>query len=130
AGERGARRTVKLPISGAFHSPLVDGAAERLRPAVTAVEWREPSPPFMSTVSAKFERAERIAELLVEQLAGPVRFTQAIAGLVAEGVDIFVEVGPGQVLSGLIRRCDRSVGTFSVGDPASLEKLQEALSRA
>ena len=130
AAERGARRTVKLPISGAFHSPLVEGAAERLRPAVEAVPWREPAPPFMSTVSAKLESAERIADLLVEQLTGPVRFTHAVSGLVAEGVDTFVEVGPGQVLSGLVRRCDRSLRTFSAGDPESLGKLQEALSPA
>ena len=130
AAARGARRTVKLPISGAFHSPLVESAAERLRPAVTEVAWREPSPPFMSTVSAKLEPAARVAELLVEQLTAPVRFTQAVAGLVAEGVDTFVEIGPGQVVSGLVRRCDRSVRTFSVGDPRSLEKLQETLSTA
>jgi [acyl-carrier-protein] S-malonyltransferase len=130
AAERGARRTVKLPISGAFHSPLVEGAAERLRPAVDAVAWREPAPPFMSTVSAKLEPAARIADLLVEQLTAPVRFTHAVSGLAAAGVDTFVEVGPGQVLAGLVRRCDRALRTFSVGDPESLGKLQEALSPA
>jgi [acyl-carrier-protein] S-malonyltransferase len=84
----------------------------------------------MSTVSAKIESADRLGELLVQQLIAPVRFTQAVATLVQEGVDTFVEIGPGQVLSGLIRRCDRSLRTISVGDPASLEKLEETLSAA
>jgi [acyl-carrier-protein] S-malonyltransferase len=82
----------------------------------------------MSTVSAQIERADRLGELLVQQLIAPVRFTQAVATLVQEGVDTFVEIGPGQVLSGLVRRCDRSLRTLSVGDPASLQKLEETLS--
>jgi [acyl-carrier-protein] S-malonyltransferase len=130
ASSRGARRTVKLRVSGAFHSPLVARAADRLRPALERVTFREPSPPFMSTVTASLESAERVATLLLEQLTGPVRFTQAVGGLVREGVDTFVEIGPGQVLSGLLRRCDRSLRTFSVGDPASLRKLEESLSAA
>jgi [acyl-carrier-protein] S-malonyltransferase len=130
AAERGARKTVKLRVGGAFHSPLVASAAERLRPAVEALSWKEPSPPFMSTVSAQIESADRLGELLVQQLTAPVRFTQAVATLVQEGVDMFVEIGPGQVLSGLVRRCDRSLRTISVGDPASLRKLEETLSAA
>jgi [acyl-carrier-protein] S-malonyltransferase len=130
AAARGARKTVKLRVGGAFHSPLVAGAADRLRPAVEAISWEEPSPLFMSTVSAKIESADRLGELLVQQLTAPVRFTQAVATLVQEGVDTFVEIGPGQVLSGLIRRCDRSLRTISVGDPASLEKLEETFSAA
>ena len=130
AAARGARKTVKLPITGAFHSPLVSAAADRLGPAVDRVEWHEPSPPFMSTVTARLEPAPRIAELLVAQLTSPVRFTQAVAGLVDLGVGLFVEIGPKQVLSGLIRRCDRSLRSVSVGDPDSLRKLEEALSAA
>jgi len=130
AAARGARKTVKLRVGGAFHSPLVASAAERLRPAVEALSWKEPSPPFMSTVSAQMESADRLGELLVQQLIAPVRFTQAVATLVQAGVDMFVEIGPGQVLSGLVRRCDRSLRTISVGDPASLRKLEEALSAA
>ena len=130
ARERGARKTVELRISGGFHSPLVASAAEQLRPLIEAVAWREPSPPYMSTVSAAIEPAARIASLLVEQVTGPVRFAQAVAGLVRAGVHTFVEVGPGQVLSGLVRRCDRSVKAFSVGDPDSLARLQEMLATA
>jgi [acyl-carrier-protein] S-malonyltransferase len=130
ASSRGARKTVKLRVSGAFHSPLVARAAERLRPVLERVRWRDPVPPFMSTVSAKIENAQRIAALLVEQVTGPVCWTQAVAGLMREGVGVFVEIGPGQVLSGLLRRCDRSLKTISVGDPESLRKLEETLSAA
>jgi len=130
AAARGARKTVKLRVSGAFHSPLVARAAERLRPALSKATWRDPTPPFMSTVSAKIEDAQRIGSLLVDQLTGPVRFTQAVRGLVKDGVEIFVEIGPGQVLSGLLRRCDRSLRTISVGDPEAVRKLRETLSAA
>ena len=130
AAALGARKTVKLRVSGAFHSPLVARAAERLRPAVGKVSFREPMPPFMSTVTARIEDATRLAGLLVEQLTGPVKFTHAARGLVKEGVGMFVEIGPGNVLSGLLRRCDRSLRTISVGDPDSLARLEETLSTA
>ena len=81
----------------------------------------------MSTVTASLESAGRIAGLLLDQLTGPVRFTQAAGGLVKAGVDTFVEIGPGQVLSGLLRRCDRSLRTFSVGDPDALSILLREL---
>jgi [acyl-carrier-protein] S-malonyltransferase len=126
----GARKTVKLRVGGAFHSPLVGRAADRLRPALESVRFREPATPFMSTVTAQIESAERLVDLLVQQLTGPVKFTQSVRGLVQQGVGMFVEIGPGQVLSGLIRRCDRSLRTISVGDPESLRKLQETLSAA
>ena len=128
ASEEGARRTVKLRISGAFHSPLVAEATERLRPVLERVSWKEPSPPFMSTVTARIEPAQRIGTILLDQLTGPVRFTQAVRELVASGVGTFVEIGPGQVLSGVLRRCDRSLRTLSVGDPGGLAKLEETLS--
>jgi [acyl-carrier-protein] S-malonyltransferase len=130
ASERGARKTVKLRISGAFHSPLVARAAERLQPAVERIEWAEPDPAFISTVTAQREGAARIGSLLVEQLTAPVRFSQAVRALVEHGVRTFVEIGPGQVLAGLVRRCDRGLTTMSVGDPAGLTKLAEAFSAA
>jgi len=130
AGERGARRTVKLRVSGAYHSPLVARAAERFRPALERVAWKEPAPPFMSTVTARFESAQRLGAILAEQVTSPVRFTQAVRGLIKEGVDLFVEIGPGQVLSGLLKRCDRSLRAISVGTPENLERLRQELSAA
>ena len=127
---QGARRTVKLRVSGAFHSPLVARAAEHLRPALDRAKFSDPIAPFMSTVTAKIEPAQRMAALLVEQLTAPVKFTQAARELMRQGVKVFVEVGPGNVLTGLLKRIDRSVKAIPVGDLASLEKLRETLETA
>jgi [acyl-carrier-protein] S-malonyltransferase len=125
----GARRAIQLKVSGAFHSPLVARAADRLRPALERVRFAEPLAPFLSTVTAKVEPAQRLAALLVDQLTAPVRFTQAATELIRGGATTFVEVGPGNVLSGLVRRIDRGVKTISVNTVESLDRAQEALSR-
>jgi [acyl-carrier-protein] S-malonyltransferase len=127
AQEAGARRAVKLKVSGAFHSPLVARAADRLRPAIERVKFQEPVAPFMSTVTARIESAQRMAPLLVDQLTAPVRFTQAASELMRDGVKTFVEVGPGNVLSGLVRRIDKGAKAISVNSLAQLDKLHEAL---
>jgi [acyl-carrier-protein] S-malonyltransferase len=123
----GARRAVRLKVSGAFHSPLVARAADRLRPAVERVHFPQPLTPFMSTVTAKIEPAQKLAGLLVDQLTAPVRFTQAATELIRSGATTFVEVGPGNVLSGLVKRIDRGVKTISVNTVESLERAEEAL---
>ncbi|HKB93716.1 MAG TPA: ACP S-malonyltransferase [Gaiellaceae bacterium] len=130
AQEEGARRAVKLKVSGAFHSPLVARAADRLRPAIERVKFQEPVSPFMSTVTARLESAQRMGPLLVDQLTAPVRFTQSATELVREGVRTFVEVGPGNVLSGLVKRIDRSVKSVSVNNLDSLDRLHELLAEA
>jgi len=127
AEREGARRAVKLKVSGAFHSPLVARAADRLKPAIERINFGEPRAAFMSTVTAKLEDAQRLRTLLVDQLTAPVRFTQAVRELIGQGVTVFVEVGPGNVLSGLLKRIDRSVKAVSVNSLASLEELEEAL---
>jgi len=123
----GARRAIRLKVSGAFHSPLVARAADRLKPAIDRIRFSDPVAPFMSTVTAKVEPAQRLAALLVNQLTEPVRFTQAAGELIKDGATTFVEIGPGNVLSGLVKRIDRGVRTISVNDLASLEKAKEAL---
>jgi len=127
AQEAGARRAVKLKVSGAFHSPLVARAADRLRPAIERVKFQEPTAPFMSTVTARLESAQRMGPLLVDQLTAPVRFTQAASELMREGVRTFVEVGPGNVLSGLVKRIDRSVKAVSVNSLTALDELHDVL---
>jgi [acyl-carrier-protein] S-malonyltransferase len=123
----GARRAVRLRVSGAFHSPLVAHAADRLRPALERAHFRDPRAGFMSTVTAKLEEAQRYRELLIEQLTAPVKFTQAARELIQQGVTTFVEVGPGTVLSGLLKRIDRSVRTISVSDLKSLDEATQTL---
>jgi [acyl-carrier-protein] S-malonyltransferase len=127
AQSHGARRAVKLQVSGAFHSPLVARAADRLRPAIEKIRFQEPVAPFMSTVTARVESAQRIGPLLVDQLTAPVRFTQSATELMRDGVRTFVEVGPGNVLSGLVKRIDRTAKAISVNSLAALEKLPDSL---
>ncbi len=127
ANDLGARRAIRLKVSGAFHSPLVAKAADALKPAIDRVRFSDPVAPFMSTVTARVEPAQRLGALLVDQLTAPVRFTQAATALAKDGVTTFVEVGPGTVLSGLVKRIDRSVRTISVNDLAGLERAKEAL---
>ena len=126
----GARRAIKLKVSGAFHSPLVARAADRLKPAIDRVRFAEPVTPFMSTVTARIEPAQRLGNLLVDQLTAPVRFTQATRELMRQGVRTFVEVGPGNVLSGLVKRIDASAKAISVNNLAGLEKAEKTLSTA
>jgi [acyl-carrier-protein] S-malonyltransferase len=127
AEREGARRAVRLRVSGAFHSPLVARAGEVLRPAVEKVHLAEGRAAFMSTVTAKLEDAQRYRELLIDQLTAPVRFTQSARALINHGVTTFVEVGPGNVLSGLLKRIDRSVRVLSVRDLESLDEATKAL---
>ena len=123
----GARRAIKLKVSGAFHSPLVARAAERLKPAIEKAHFAEPHSQFMSTVTAKLEDAQHYRELLLAQLTSPVRFTQAAHALVQQGVTTFVEVGPGNVLSGLLKRIDKGVKAFPVNNLEALNELESAL---
>jgi [acyl-carrier-protein] S-malonyltransferase len=127
AEREGARRAVRLRVSGAFHSPLVAHAADRLRPAIDKIEFKMPNAAFMSTVTAKLEEAQRYRSLLVDQLTAPVKFTQAARELVGHGVETFVEVGPGNVLSGLLKRIDSSVRAIPVNDLRSLNAAVEKI---
>src|SRR5580704_12274323 len=121
ARSEGAARAVRLKVSGAFHSPLVELAAERLRPALERIDFKTPTAQFVSTVTARLEDAQRYRSLLVDQLTAPVCFTQAAGELIELGVTTFVEVGPGSVLSGLLKRIDSSVRTIAVNDLKSLD---------
>jgi [acyl-carrier-protein] S-malonyltransferase len=123
----GARRAVRLRVSGAFHSPLVELAAERLRPAIERIDFKVPTAHFVSTVTAKLEGPQRLRTLLVEQLTAPVRFTQSARELIGHGVTTFVEVGPGNVLSGLLKRIDSSVKAIPVNDLKSLNAIAHEL---
>lgn len=119
----GARRVVPLAVSGAFHSPLMKPAAERLRTELEQTRWREPRPAFYSACSLTFEH-DRFPELLLKQLISPVRYTQAVKALHAEGYDAFLEVGPGTVLGGLVRRIAPEATVLCVSDSETLATLR------
>jgi [acyl-carrier-protein] S-malonyltransferase len=115
----GARRVVRLAVSGAFHSPLVAPAAAALREPLAVAGWAAPAPAFFSTCSASFETGD-FAALLERQLVSPVRFEQSVRTLAAAGYNAYLEVGPGAVLSGLVKRIDGAAATATAGDVGSL----------
>ena len=108
--EKGARRALVLPVGGAFHSPLMEPAREELAAAIEATTFSEPTCPVYQNVVAKaVTNPEEIKENLISQLTAPVKWTQCIQAMVADGGTEFIEVGPGKVLQGLMRKIDRSV---------------------
>jgi [acyl-carrier-protein] S-malonyltransferase len=118
-------KAIRLRVTGAFHSPLMADAANDFRPALDAAAFGPLTTRYMSTVTSQIEAVERVPELLLEQLTAPVRFTQAVQSLIADGVDVFIELGSGGVLAGLIKRIDVSVQSITVGSPAELETALE-----
>jgi [acyl-carrier-protein] S-malonyltransferase len=127
AGERakamGAKRVVPLPVSAPFHCALMKPAEERLGPELRALAVRDPRVPVVANVDAEPKRQAGAAiEALVRQVSSPVRWEDVIRRLASEGVRKYVEVGPGTVLCGLVRKIDREASLANVEDPAGLEK--------
>ena len=108
--KKGARRALVLPVGGAFHSPMMEPAREELAAAIKETQFNEPSCPVYQNVPASaVTSATEIKENLILQLTAPVKWTQSIQAMVADGGTEFIEVGPGKVLQGLMRKIDRSV---------------------
>lgn len=124
--ERGAKKVVPLTVSGAFHSPLMKDAEDGLREALMAVTFSPLAYPVYSNVTAGPVTDPEVArDLLVKQLTSPVRWSASITAMVEGGADRFLELGPGEVLSGLNKRNARGVPSRSVGDPAGVQGLAE-----
>jgi len=110
----GAKRALKLPVGGAFHSPLMEPAREELANAILNTSFHRPSCPVYQNVVAKaVTDPEQIKQNLIDQLTGPVRWTQTIEAMIADGATSFSEVGPGKVLQGLIGKINREVAVDS-----------------
>ena len=108
--EAGARRALRLPVGGAFHSPLMAPAAEALAEAIRKTKFRKPFCPIYQNVTAKPSmNPDEIRENLLKQLTNPVRWTQSVQNMIADGANEFYEFGPGDVLKGLIRKIDATV---------------------
>ena len=108
--EAGARRALRLPVGGAFHSPLMQPAAEALAAAIRKTDFHKPFCPIYQNVTAKAEKdPEIIRENLLKQLTAPVRWTQSVQNMIADGAAEFYEFGPGDVLKGLIRKINPDV---------------------
>jgi [acyl-carrier-protein] S-malonyltransferase len=108
--ERGAKRALKLPVGGAFHSSLMEPAREELAAAIKATTFSQPTCPIYQNVNAKpVSSPAEIRENLIAQLTAPVRWTQTAQNMIADGATSFTEIGPGKVLQGLIMKVDRTV---------------------
>jgi [acyl-carrier-protein] S-malonyltransferase len=126
AKEMGARGTVELKVSGAFHSPLMKPAADELATALADLEISRPQTPVVSNVTADYiSHADQIRELLIRQLTHPVLWNQSMQKLIADGVNGFYEIGPGRVLAGLMKRIDRKVPVTCLGTVEALKTLGE-----
>ncbi|NGZ75546.1 ACP S-malonyltransferase [Saccharibacillus alkalitolerans] len=126
--EIGAKRAIPLEVSGPFHSSLMKEAAERLGGKLAAVTFDEGTVPVVANVSARpAAGADAVRESLVSQVYSPVLWEDSVQWLIGEGVDTFVEIGPGSVLAGLIKKIDKSVRVFSVNSLESADALAEAL---
>ncbi|HEX2220996.1 MAG TPA: ACP S-malonyltransferase [Candidatus Limnocylindria bacterium] len=124
----GARRLVPLSVSGPFHSPLMAPVADELERAFETVAWRDARPPVVSNVTGDPETdADRIRALLTEQVRSPVEWVRSVRRMVADGVDTFVECGPGAALVGMVRRIVPSARTLAVSDPETLAAAAQAL---
>ncbi|MCY8978693.1 ACP S-malonyltransferase [Bacillus halotolerans] len=128
AKENGAKRAIPLEVSGPFHSELMKPAADKLKEVLDSCELKDADVPVISNVSADVmtDKAD-IKEKLIEQLYSPVRFEETVNKLIAEGVTTFIEIGPGKVLSGLVKKVNRRLKTIAVSDPETIELAIQTL---
>jgi [acyl-carrier-protein] S-malonyltransferase len=129
AKERGAKRVIQLNVSAPFHCSLMAQLAEAFAPALDEAMIAEPRVPVVANVDAEYEDTRDVVRRnLVLQLDSPVRWTASICRLITDGFDTFVEVGPGKVVTGLMRQIDPGMRAFSTDDPAGIDKVVAALS--
>ena len=124
--QAGAKRCVPLKVSGPFHSKLLTGAGEKLGKVLADVEIREIEVPYLANVTADYVTDKgQVKELLEKQVSSAVRWQQTIERMLADGVDTFIEIGPGKTLSGFMRKINRDVKTINIEKLEDLEKLAE-----
>jgi [acyl-carrier-protein] S-malonyltransferase len=129
AKARGARKVLPLPVGGAFHTPFMAPAAERLRKALAATDFADAAVPLVANVDAlPHQHADQWAELLDQQLTSPVRWRESVERMVADGTTVFLELGPGAVLTGMAKRGAPDATAKAVAEPAHLDDAVEAAS--
>ena len=127
AKERGAKRAIPLTVSGPFHSSLMKPAAEKLASVIEEVALKAPAIPVVSNVtSTLLEDVQAIKHEMIDQVSSPVQWEQNVRTLMDLGVTVFIECGPGKVLSGLVKKIDRKAAVYCVYDEATLEQVVEA----
>lgn len=125
-GQAGAKRCIPLKVSGPFHSPMLAGAGEKLGKALEHVEIHPINIPYIANVTADYVTdAKDVKPLLKKQVSSSVKWQQTIERMIADGVDTFIEIGPGKTLSGFMRKINREVKVYNVEKPADLERVLE-----
>ena len=128
ARQQGAKRIIPLAVSGPFHSRLMEPAGKKFALYLQQVNWKKPRIPVVANLTASMVTGtDEIATALEGQMNNPVRWEEGINYLISQGTGVFVEVGPGKVLTGLIKKIDKNVLTLNVEDPISLEKAIKSL---
>ena len=127
----GAKRAIMLNVSGPFHSGMLVGAGEKLGKVLENVEIHKPVIPYAANVTAQYvTEAQPVKDLLVKQVSSSVKWQQCVETMLADGVDTFIEIGPGKTLAGFMKKIDRSVKTLNVEKLEDIEKVVEALKEA
>ncbi len=126
--EKGAKRVIPLSVSGAFHTPLMKKAALEFSRQLDKIHFSHPTCPIITNVSGKYAATgEEIKEALKLQMDHPVLWEDSMRRLISSGIELFIEVGPGKVLQGLLRRIDRKANVLGAGTPGDIEKIKEVL---
>lgn len=124
----GAKRAVMLNVSGPFHSGMLTAAGEKLGQVLSRVELHEPRIPYVANVTAQYVKsAAEVKELLTRQVSSSVRWQQSVEAMIGDGVDTFIEIGPGKTLAGFMRKISRDVKTLNVEKLEDIGKAAEAL---
>lgn len=124
--EAGARRVIPLKVSGPFHSQMLIGAGEELKKVLDETKISKPQIPYVANVNAQYVDEETdIVNLLTEQISSPVRFMQSVEKMIENGVDTFIEIGPGKTLSSFVKKINRDVKVINIENPEDLNKLSE-----
>lgn len=126
--EAGAKRVIELNVSGPFHSKLLNGAGEKLYTYLQDIQINEPEIPYVSNYTAEYVReAKDIRNLLRDQVSGSVKFSQSIEKMIEDGVDTFIEIGPGKTLTGFVKKINKDVNTFNIETVDDLKEVAAKL---
>jgi len=126
AEARGARHTISLQVSGAFHTPLMQSAVEGMSKIIATLTFRDPIAPIIANTTAQpLTTSELIKEELLGQLCNGIQWQRSVEYMVNEGVSTFIEIGPGKVLSGLIRRINNNVKTLNIGEAKAIKDIYQ-----
>lgn len=127
--DAGAKRTIRLNVSGPFHSKMLEGAGEKLGKALEDVEIHSPKIPYVANVTAEYVRDEKkVKDLLKRQVSSSVKWQQSVETMIADGVDTFIEIGPGRTLAGFIRKIDRTKIVMNVEKLENVDAVAGTLS--